>query len=194
MTRVFAYCSVPTDGQPIDDQIQAIAAAGFDVPPLHVIKETTSGSAVSCLRPVFNRLMDGLRGGDTLVVTKLDRLGRNSMDVLRTVDELSLMNVKVHCLVLGVADLTSPNGKTIMGVIAAVAEFEHDLLVERTQVGLARVKSEGKRLGRPRALTTDQEADAITQLSSGKTVSAVARELKASRATIMRLRNSRAPK
>jgi putative DNA-invertase from lambdoid prophage Rac len=188
MSRVFAYCSVPHKGQSIDDQVQQIAAAGFDVPQHHTIKEIISGGVVSCERRVFNKLMNDLRGGDALVVTRLDRLGRNTMDVLRTVEELSLMNVKVHCLALGAVDLTSPDGKTIMAVIAAVAEFERDLLVERTQAGLAHAKATGKALGRPRALTSDQEAHAIHQLSSGATISAVARGLNTSRATIMRLR------
>ena len=79
-----------------------------------------------------------------------------------------------------------------MGVIATVAEFERDLLVERTQAGLARAKSEGKALGRPRALTDTQEAEALQRLSGGEAVAAVARALKTSRATVMRIRDAQA--
>lgn len=83
----------------------------------------------------FSKLLDKLEAADVLVVTKLDRLGRNAMDVRATVESLAGAGVRVHCLALGGVDLTSPAGKMTMGVIAAVAEFERDLLIERTQNG-----------------------------------------------------------
>lgn len=89
-----------------------------------------------------------------LVVSKLDRLGRNAMDVRQTVETLALQDIRVHCLALGGVDLTSPAGRMTMQVLSAVAEFERDLLVERTQSGLARAKTEGKKLGRPGAVNT----------------------------------------
>ena len=91
--------------------------------------------------------------GDVLVVAKLDRLGRNVMDVSSTVTKLAELGVRVH-LPLGGVDLTSSTGKLTMNVLNAVAEFERDLLIERTQAGLSRVKAEGKTLGRPRASRT----------------------------------------
>ncbi|MET4489458.1 recombinase family protein [Bradyrhizobium sp. LA7.1] len=190
MTRVFAYCRVSTAGQTTDNQIQEIAAAGFKVLPTRVIAETISGSVAAGERPGFKKLMDKLEAGDVLVVTKLDRLGRNAMDVRGSVEALAGIGVRVHCLALGGVDLTSAAGKMTMGVIAAVAEFERDLLVERTQAGLARAKSEGKVLGRPRALTDAQEAEALQRLANGDAVAAVARALKTSRATVMRVRDS----
>lgn len=192
MTRVFAYCRVSTAGQTTDNQIQEIAAAGFKVLPTRAIAETISGSIAASERPGFKKLMDKLEAGDVLVVTKLDRLGRNAMDVRQTVEALAELGVKVHCLALGGVDLTSPAGKMTMAVISAVAEFERDLLIERTQAGLARAKSEGKVLGRPRALTDTQEAEAQQRLASGEAVAAVARALKTSRATVMRVRESQA--
>jgi len=86
------------------------------------------------------------------------------MDVRATVDRLAGLGVRVHCLALGGADLTSAAGKMTMQVIAAVAEFERDLLVERTQAGLTRAKAEGKSLGRPGALTNDQREDVVRRL------------------------------
>jgi len=83
-------------------------------------------------------------------------MDRSAIDVRQTVEALTGIGVKVHCLALGGVDLTSPAGKMTMAVISAVAEFERDLLVERTQAGLARAKSEGKVLGRPRALTDER--------------------------------------
>jgi putative DNA-invertase from lambdoid prophage Rac len=83
--------------------------------------------------PGFLRLLDRLEQDDVFVVTKLDRLGRNAIDVAATVAKLEAMGVRVHCLALGGVDLTSPAGKMTMGVINAVAQFERDLLIERTQ-------------------------------------------------------------
>jgi putative DNA-invertase from lambdoid prophage Rac len=95
-----------------------------------------SGSSAIEQRPGFVSLLNKLEQDDVLVVTKLDRLGRNAMDVQATVKRLAGMGVRVHCLALGGVDLASPAGKLTMGVIAAVAEFERDLIVERTQAGL----------------------------------------------------------
>ena len=190
MTRVFAYCRVSTSGQTTDNQIQEIAAAGFNVLQTRAIAETISGSIAACERPGFKKLMEKLEAGDVLVVTKLDRLGRNAMDVRQTVEALADLGVKVHCMALGGVDLTSPAGKMTMAVISAAAEFERDLLIERTQAGLARAKSEGKVLGRPRALSDAQEAEALQRLDDGEAVAAVARALKTSRATVMRVRDA----
>jgi putative DNA-invertase from lambdoid prophage Rac len=192
MTRVFTYCRVSTDAQTTDNQIQEIASAGFDVLPARAVTETISGSTAASARPGFRKLLNKLEDGDVLVVTKLDRLGRNAMDVRATVEALAGMGVRVHCLALGGVDLTSPAGKMTMGVIAAVAEFERDLLIERTQAGLARARSEGKTLGRPKALTATQEAEALQRLAGGQTVAAVSRALKTSRATVMRVRAAQA--
>jgi putative DNA-invertase from lambdoid prophage Rac len=192
MTRVFAYCRVSTSGQTTDNQIQEIATAGFHVMQMRAITETISGSIAAGERPGFSKLLEKLEAGDVLVVTKLDRLGRNAMDVRQTVEALAKLGVKVHCLALGGVDLTSPAGKMTMAVISAVAEFERDLLIERTQAGLARAKSEGQVLGRPRALKDVQVADALQRLAGGEAVAAVARALKTSRATITRVRDSHA--
>lgn len=89
----------------------------------------------------FSRLLDKMEKGDVLIVTKLDRLGRDAIDVSTTVTKLEEIGIRVHCLALGGVDLTSSAGKMTMGVINAVAQFERDLLIERTQSGLARAKS-----------------------------------------------------
>ena len=126
-----------------------------------------------------------------LIVTKLDRLGRNAMDVRATVERLDAMGVRVHCLALGGVDLTSPAGKMTMQVIAAVAEFERDLLIERTQSGLARAKSQGKTLGRPQSLSEAAAKAVVARLAQGETVAALARDYGTSRQSIMRIRQAR---
>ena len=190
MTRVFAYCRVSTAEQTTDNQIQEIAAAGFEVKPQRAIVETISGSVAASERKGFKKLLDKLEAGDVLVVTKLDRLGRNAMDVRATVEKLTGLGVRVHCLALGSVDLTSPAGKMTMGVIAAVAEFERDLLIERTQAGLSRAKSEGKVLGRPQSLTKLQAEVVRGRVAGGESVASLAREFGSSRQTIMRVRDS----
>lgn len=188
--RAYAYCRVSTADQTADNQAAEIAATPFEVPPHRTIQETISGSVAAMQRPQFLKLLERMERGDTLIVTKLDRLGRNAMDVRATVDTLADRGIKVHCLALGGVDLTSPAGKMTMGVIAAVAEFERDLLIERTQSGLKRAKAEGKALGRPRSFDDQAAADIRARLAAGESVAAVARALGTSRPTVMRIRDS----
>src|SRR5215211_752692 len=134
MPRTFAYLRVSTTGQTTDNQLQELAAAGFKVESRRVVTETVSGNVAASQRRGFTRLLDRLEPGDVLVVTKLDRLGRSAMDVGSTIAKLAELGIRAHCLALGGVDLTSSTGKLTMNVIKAVAEFERDLLVERTQV------------------------------------------------------------
>jgi putative DNA-invertase from lambdoid prophage Rac len=192
MPRTFAYVRVSTAGQTTENQAREIEAAGFQVDRRRVVSETVSGSSAMDQRPGFTRLLDRLEADDVLVVTKLDRLGRNTVDVCGTVTKLEAMGVRVHCLALGGMDLTSAAGKMTMGVLASVAQFERDLLIERTQAGLERAKAEGATLGRP-ATFDDAKRDAVRlALASGVSVSALAREHGTSRQTIMRCREAAA--
>ena len=122
-----------------------------------------------------------------LIVTKLDRLGRNAIDVRASVATLAKVGVRVHCLALGGVDLTSAAGKMTMGVIAAVAEFERDLLVERTQAGLTRAKAQGKALGRPQALSLADQATIRQRRSEGVSLALLAKEFGVSRSAIQRV-------
>lgn len=117
-----------------------------------MIEEMISGSVPACERPGFQKLLERMKSSDVLIETKLDRLGRNAMDVRQTVEHLAATDIRVHCLALGGVDLTSAEGKMTMQVLGAVAEFERDLLIERTQSGLKRSKAEGKKPGRPKAV------------------------------------------
>ena len=147
------------------------------------------GSSAINQRPGFMKLVDRMEAEDVLVVTKLDRLGRNAIDVATTVKRLEADGVRVHCLALGGVDLTSSAGKMIMGVIAAMAEFERDLIIERTNSGLARARQNGRIDGRPPALTEKQRAYVRTKLAAGSSARALAKELGTSRMTIMRSRD-----
>lgn len=188
MSRIFAYCRVSTSDQDASNQVREIASAGFDVTAARTVTETVSGSVAAKDRKGFARLLDKLEAGDVLIVTKLDRLGRNAMDVRATVEQLETIGVRVHCLQLGGVDLTSPAGKMTMQVINAVAEFERDLLIERTNSGLQRAKAQGKKFGRPPALNDEQHTQVLAQLEAGVAVAQIARQFDTTRQTIMRIR------
>ncbi|NHZ66904.1 recombinase family protein [Massilia sp. CCM 8694] len=153
------YARVSTVDQYTDYQIHEIESAGFAVNVRWIVCESISGSVAAAERPQFARLLDRLEPFHVLIVTKLDRLGRNAMDVRATVERLAADTIRVHCLALGGVDLTSAAGKMTMSVFSAVAEFERDLLIERTQAGIARARSEEKVLGRPSALTSQLQND-----------------------------------
>jgi putative DNA-invertase from lambdoid prophage Rac len=178
---------VSTFDQTNANQIAEIEAAGFNIDRKRVVTETVSGSIAAALRTGFARLLDRLEQDDVLVVTKLDRLGRNAMDVRATVEALAGQGVRVHCLALGGVDLTSAAGKMTMGVLNAVAEFERDLIVERTQAGLKRARAEGKSLGRPAALTSDQQDIIRQKRAEGVSLGVLAKQYGVSRAAIQRV-------
>ncbi|HDY2198566.1 TPA: recombinase family protein [Escherichia coli] len=188
MSRIFAYCRVSTLEQTTENQRREIESAGFNVRPQRIIEEQISGSVAASERPGFNRLLDRLESGDVLIVTKLDRLGRNAMDIRKTVEQLTESGIRVHCLALGGVDLTSPAGKMTMQVISAVAEFERDLLLERTYSGIARARDAGKRFGRPPVLNEEQTQKVLERIKSGASISAIAREFRTTRQTILRVR------
>lgn len=186
-SRTYVYARVSTEGQTTANQIQEIKGAGFAVEANRIVTETVSGSTAAMERPGFAALVrHKLEAGDVLIVTRLDRLGRNAMDVRATVDSLAAMGVKVHCLALGGADLTSAAGRMTMGVIAAVAEFERDLLIERTQAGLVRAKSEGKTLGRPALFSEAQRREIADRRRGGETLGSLAKAFGVDRSAIQR--------
>jgi putative DNA-invertase from lambdoid prophage Rac len=193
MSRNFIYARVSTADQNTENQVREIAAAGFAVDKRRIVTENISGSVTASERPQFARLLDRLEPGDVLIVTKLDRLGRNAMDVRSTVERLAIDDVRVHCLALGGVDLTSAAGKMTMGVLIAVAEFERDLLIERTHAGFVRARAEGTVMGRPPALTAMQQAEVMQRLAAGESVSQLARDYATTRQSIMRVRRKAEP-
>lgn len=199
MPRAFAHVRLSTVGQTALNQIREIAAAGFAFEPHRVVAETVSGSEAIARRREFGRLLDRLERGNVLVVTRLDRLGRDAIDVAATVGRLEASGVRVHCLALGGVDLASSAGKMTMGVIIAVAQIERDLLIERPQSGLARAegggrraraRAEGKPIGCPRSLSATARAAVMDGLATGENVTAPARRHRTGRQTVMRIRDA----
>lgn len=190
MSRTFAYARVSTTDQTATNQLREIEAAGFAVDRRRIITESISGSTSANQRPGFAELLLKMEEGDVLIVTKLDRLGRNAMDVRATVEALADRGIRIHCLALGGVDLTSAAGRMTMQVLNAVAEFERDLLIERTHAGITRAKAEGKAMGRRPVLSDKQQGEVRQRLREGATVSQLARDYDTSRQTIMRIRGT----
>jgi len=172
MSRIFAYCRVSTSEQTTENQILAIRHAGYDVEAHRVISETVSGGTQAMKRKEFaDMVKHKLEGGDILIVLKLDRLGRDNIDVQNTISMLMKYGIKVISLDLPVKDLTSAEGKLMLQMFSAFAEFEKTRIVERTREGLKRAKQQGIKLGRPVAVDTRKRVQEAKQqgLSQSKT-------------------------
>ena len=190
MSRVFAYARVSTVSQLTENQREQIAAAGYVVESQRYFEETISGSVAASQRPVFCKLVERMEKGDTLIVTKLDRIGRNSIDVQQTVNQFEERGMRLIVLQLGNLDLTSSAGSLTVKLLAAVADFERDLIIERTQAGQARARAEGTHMGRPSKTSPEQREGIRNALRDGATVTSQAKKLGLSRATVIGIRDS----
>ena len=183
--RIFAYCRVSTTEQTTENQIIAIRQKGYEVTDSRVVSETVSGSVEAMKRQQFKTLINHqMESGDLLVVLKLDRLGRDNIDVQNTVNLLTRKGIKIVCLDLPVADLSSAEGKLMLQMFSAFAEFERNRIRERTKEGIERAKSQGKKLGRPKAYKTT--AAIQDQKAKGKSQTKTAQDLGVGIATVKR--------
>lgn len=191
MAVVFGYGRVSTGQQTTENQRLELEQAGYQIEPdFWYADDGVSGKVAANQRPAFKQMLTQIRKGETLVVSKLDRLGRDAIDILQTVRQLGERDIKVIVHQLGNTDLTSPAGKLLLSMLAAVAEMERDLLVERTQAGLQRAKAEGKVLGRPSKTTLEQRVEIRHRLGAGESVSSLARLYGVSRANIIGIRST----
>ncbi|AKE93347.1 recombinase family protein [Cronobacter sakazakii] len=183
--RAFIYCRVSTREQDTQNQVLAIERAGYTVPESRVISEDISGSVQAMQRPKFRAMVEHkLEAGDQLVVLKLDRLGRDNIDVQQTIDMLLERGVKVVSLDLPAHDLTSSEGTLIRHMFGAFAEFERNRIRERTLDGLEKAKVNGVKLGRKEATDTTQKVQELR--SEGLSQSKVAKRLGVSVSTVKR--------
>lgn len=184
MTATFAYLRVSKndDVMTTANQRLELEQAGYRVDYWH--EDLISGSTPAVSRTGFASMLSQMRDGECLVVSKLDRLGRDAMDVIATIRMLADRNIRVIVHSLGGIDLSSTTGKLLLTMLAAVAEMERDLLIERTRAGLARARSEGKVVGRPCKTSAQQRSEIVRRLAGGESVSALARAYGISRATV----------
>lgn len=173
------YARVSTDSQTTDSQTDRLTAAGCE----RIFIETASGALRG--RPELARCLDYLRPGDVLVVVKLDRLGRSLAHLIETVTTLDSRGIGLVSLTESI-DTTTAAGRLLLHVLGAVAQFERDLIAERTQAGLAAARARGRTGGRPPKITPEKVEAARTLIASGRTVEQAARAVGVSRATLYR--------
>ncbi|MDC5917760.1 recombinase family protein [Proteus mirabilis] len=189
MSRIFIYCRCSKLEQDTANQVIAIRKYRPEfrnIPDNRVIEEIVSGGTPAMKRPRFASLVnEKLEQGDTLVVLKLDRLGRDNIDVQQTILLLHEKKINVVCLDLPVADLMSAEGRLMLQLFAAFAEFEKSRIIERTQEGLEKAKANGVRLGRPKGSSVHSDAIQAAK-EAGLSQSKVAKRLGIGIATVKR--------
>jgi DNA invertase Pin-like site-specific DNA recombinase len=179
MAHLLGYARISTGDQHPDLQVDALKAAGC----YRVFVDTASGSLAA--RPALDQVIDQLRPGDTLAVWKLDRLGRSLRHLVDTIAALADRGVGFRSLQEAI-DTTTPGGKLVFHIFAALAEFERDLIRERTTAGLAAARARGRTGGRPAVMTRPNRLAREMYASRQYTVAAIASTLGVSRASIYR--------
>ena len=186
MTKLIGYARVSTKQQSTDRQQVDLLAAGVRRDDLYV-DHGVSGAQAS--RPQFNQALDALIGGDTLVITTLDRLGRSTQNMLAFADELRGRGAGLRVLNLGGGDVDTSTrmGSMLFTIMAALAQMEHEIKSERVTDSITKRKAAGKNLGgRPRRITDSQIRSALSLIQGGTPAAQVARDIGMSRATFYR--------
>ena len=188
---IYGYARVSTatqgrDGNSLEDQVTALEKYGCQ----EIIQEAFTGKTME--RPQFQRLLDALQEGDTLVVSKLDRFARTAIEGVQTVRELFERGVRVHILNMGLIENTL-TGNLILTVMLAFAEYERGMIVERTQTGKAVARQDPNfKDGRPKKYTPQQLALALSLLEEGKTYRQVTTMTGISKSTLIRAKKQSA--
>lgn len=177
---LIGYARVSTEDQDLALQRAALRTAGCK----RVYEEKVSGAKRD--RPELARLLDQVRPGDVIVVSRLDRLARSTRDLLEIAEQLNEAEAGLRSLGEPWADTTTPAGRMVLTVFAGIAEFERALIHQRTSSGRSAAKQRGVRFGRPPKLATDQVALARRLMEEGTPVRAIAKMLKVHAATLYR--------
>jgi DNA invertase Pin-like site-specific DNA recombinase len=174
------YARVSTDDQTLDRQRERLREAGCE----RLLEEKISGARRD--RPELARLLDQLRPGDVVVVTRLDRLARSTGNLLEIAEAIRVKDAGLLSLAEPWVDTTSPAGRMVLTVFAGIAEFERELIRQRTDEGRQAAKKRGVTFGRPPKLRPDQQELVSRLLQEGRSVSEVARTFNVHPATIYR--------
>jgi len=180
--HLIGYARVSTDDQEAQLQIDALSAVGC----VRIFTDKASGKNTD--RPELAAALDYARPGDTVCVWKLDRFARSLIDLVTMVDTLAARGVgfKVLTGALASIDPNTPDGRLMLQVVGAMAEFERDLIKDRTRAGLDAARAQGRTGGRPTVMDADKLVAAKARRAKGESVTDVARALKVSRATLYR--------
>jgi DNA invertase Pin-like site-specific DNA recombinase len=179
VSTVIGYARVSTTTQTLEQQTEALTAAGAG----KVFHDTMSGARDD--RPAFAECLKYLREGDTLIVWRLDRLGRNMRTIVNTLHELTERGVTVRSLHDGV-DTSTSTGRMVAGILMSIAEYERELVRERTALKLEHARKSGRKFGRPAKLNADQAAFARRMKSTGETAATICETLGIGRTTLYR--------
>ena len=182
--HLIGYARVSTGNQDAQLQRDALTEAGCS----KIFEDTTSGKSKGAERDGLAKALEYMRGGDTLVVWKLDRLGRSTKDVLTIAEALHERGISLQILTGTLAGSYSPKGegKFFFTMMVAFAELERDIILERTHAGLAAAKAQGRTGGRPTVIDEDKLTIARARRAKGESVTAIAKALGISRATLYR--------
>jgi DNA invertase Pin-like site-specific DNA recombinase len=178
------YARVSTEHQSLDQQLDALTAAGVDTDRVYTDK--LSGASARAQRPGLDALLDYAREGDAIVVVGIDRLGRNAAEVMTTIRELGERGIILRSLGEGV-DTATAAGRMVAGVLASLAELELELGKERRTASRDARRARGQAIGRPKALTDEKTALARRMHDSGESATTIAATLGVSRATVYRV-------
>jgi DNA invertase Pin-like site-specific DNA recombinase len=178
------YARVSTGHQSLDQQVDALTAAGVD--SSRVYSDKLSGTSTREQRPGLAALLDYAREGDAIVVVGVDRLGRNAAEVMTTIRELGERRIVLRSIREGI-DSSTASGRMIAGVLASLAELELELGRERRAAARAARRARGQSIGRPKALDAKKAALAQRMHASGESASTIATTLRVSRATVYRV-------
>jgi DNA invertase Pin-like site-specific DNA recombinase len=178
---IIGYARVSTEDQNLDGQLDALKAAGAE----RVFADKITGTARS--RPELDRLLDQLRQGDVITVTKYDRLARSLRDLLEIVDTIQAHGAGFRSLAEDI-DTTTPAGRLVFHVFASIAQFERERISERTKEGLEAARKRGRVGGRPPALSPVQR-DEVKRMrdDEGRNLSEIARIFEVSVKTVRRV-------
>jgi len=181
MGAVVGYARVSTSQQDHSSQVARLEAAGAT----KVFTEKRSG--LDGERPALAECLRYLREGDTLLVTKLDRLARSTADLYKIVSDIDKRGVSFKVLDDAAIDTSSRTGKLVMGILALIAEFETDIRKERQMEGIARAKAEGRTGGRPALVTEEVRTRVFDLRDQGMSIRKVAEEIGFSKATVQKI-------
>jgi DNA invertase Pin-like site-specific DNA recombinase len=178
---IYGYARVSTADQSLDAQLAELKAAGCK----KIFQEKVTGKHRD--RPQLDHALKVFGAGDVLIITRLDRLARSSRDLLNIIKQISDAGASFKSLKDSWADTTTPHGRLILTVLAGLAEFERELIVERTGEGRERAKAKGVAFGRKPKLTHYQRQEAIARREAGETVQSIARSYNVHHSMIVRL-------
>jgi DNA invertase Pin-like site-specific DNA recombinase len=178
---IVGYARVSTQGQDLAGQLEALKHAGAET----IYREKVSG--VRADRPQLAKLMATLKAGDIVVVTKLDRLGRSTRELLELIERIGKAGAAFRSLGDPLWDTSSSQGRLLSTLLAAIADFERDLIRERTGEGRKRAMADGVKFGRKRKLSDYQRAEAVKRRAAGETLAAIAKSYGVAISMISRL-------